>query len=132
MKAAYHSVVLFVRDIEKSKRFYNGTMQIDIDMDMGINVIPKNGITLWQINEKHIIPQTVGMNKLTHKGIGFELYFETENMKKIAATIEENGIPMVHKFHEELWGQGTIRIYDPDGNIIEIGETLRCFLTRMK
>ncbi|MCC8174194.1 MAG: glyoxalase, partial [Odoribacter sp.] len=32
---------------------------------------------------------------------------------------------------EELWGQRTIRFYDPDGHLIEIGEALPVFLTRI-
>jgi hypothetical protein len=32
---------------------------------------------------------------------------------------------------EEPWGQRTIRFYDPDNNLIEVGETLEKFVGRM-
>ena len=32
-------------------------------------------------------------------------------------------INYVHKLKEYPWGQKAIRIYDPDGHMIEIGET---------
>ena len=31
---------------------------------------------------------------------------------------------------EETWGQLTIRFYDPENNLIEIGETIPCFVKR--
>jgi len=132
MKLSYHSVVLFVKDIKKSKSFYNDVMSIETEMDMGENVILRNGITLWQVSKNHIIPQTVGLNKMKEKGYAFELCFETEDIKEIRSIVDVNHIPLVHDILEEPWGQFTLRVYDPDQNIVEIGETLKCFLTRMK
>jgi catechol 2,3-dioxygenase-like lactoylglutathione lyase family enzyme len=131
MEAKYHSVALFVHGIECSKNFYNRIMQIGIEMDMGINVVLKNGITLWQVDPNHIIPQSVGYAKIVNKGFGFELYFETEDLDAAVETIRSAGQPFVHKIHEEPWGQRTVRIYDPDKNIVEIGESMKCFLSRM-
>ena len=42
------------------------------------------------------------------------------------------------KFHstvimtEELWGKQTIRFYDPENNLVEIGETIPCFVKRFR
>ena len=132
MELSYHSVVLFVKDIQESKRFYNELMSIETEMDMGENVILRNGITLWQVNKNHIIPRTVGLNKMKEKGHGFELCFETEDIKGIKSIVDAHHIPLVHELLEEPWGQFTFRVYDPDQNIVEIGETLKCFLARMK
>lgn len=38
----------------------------------------------------------------------------------------------LHETTEELWGQQTIRFYDPENNLIEIGETTSCFVRRFK
>jgi hypothetical protein len=38
----------------------------------------------------------------------------------------------LHKETEELWGQQTIRFYDPENNLVEIGETIPCFVKRFK
>ena len=40
-------------------------------------------------------------------------------------------INKLHEMHEEPWGQKTIRFYDYDMNIIEVGEELKVFLERM-
>jgi len=36
----------------------------------------------------------------------------------------------LHKETEELWGQKTVRFYDPENNLVEIGETIPCFVKR--
>jgi lactoylglutathione lyase len=131
VKPKFHSVAIFVKDIEISKSFYKIVLDLDVEMDMGLNVILQNGITLWQIDPNHMIPKTIGLDKITKKGNGFELYFETDDINNITQRIKVDQIPMVHELIEEQWGQRTIRIFDPDGNIIEFGETLECFLRRL-
>jgi catechol 2,3-dioxygenase-like lactoylglutathione lyase family enzyme len=133
MNLHYHSVVLFVTDIDKAKHFYHKVLNIPIDMDMGSNVILKNGITLWQLDPHHIIPQQVGLDTIQHKGHGFELYFETDDdIPSTHEALHAHQVAFIHELHEEPWGQRTIRLYDPDNNILEIGETLKTFLLRMK
>ena len=65
MKPNYHSVVLFVNEIDQAKQFY---------MDVRLTLL--------------------------------------------------------HDLLEEPWGQRTIRFYDPDNNLIEVGETLETFIRR--
>ena len=38
----------------------------------------------------------------------------------------------MHNETEELWGQQTIRFYDPENNLVEIGETIPCFVKRFR
>lgn len=126
----FHSSVLYVADIKKAKQFYCEVLSIPVDMDMGLNVILKNGLTLWQIQKDNIIVKTLGLDALK-TGHKFELYFETDNLVDIERRIAELGVKTLHEIHEEPWGQNTIRVYDPDGNIVEIGEELKTFLGRM-
>jgi hypothetical protein len=37
----------------------------------------------------------------------------------------------MHDVEEETWGQKTIRFYDIGNKLIEIGETIPCFIKRM-
>lgn len=126
----YHSVVLFVKDIEKAKRFYCDYLSLPIQMDMGKNVILESGITLWEIRDDNIIVKNIGKENI---GVGArsELYFETNDLEEVIDTIGRNNIRKLHDIHEESWGQRTIRFYDYDDNIIEVGEELKAFLDRM-
>ena len=51
----FHSSVIFVNDIEKSKDFYVRLLNQEIEHDFGKNVILKNGLSLWEINPEHVI-----------------------------------------------------------------------------
>lgn len=132
MRIRYHSVVLFVGDIERAKRFYCDLLGIQIGMDMGANVILEGGITLWQMRKDHLLPQKIGLERIANKGNGFELYFETEDIQATCGALKSSRVTFLHEIHEEPWGQRTIRFFDPDDNIVEIGETLKTFLLRMK
>jgi Lactoylglutathione lyase and related lyases len=126
----FHSAVLYVHDIEKAKQFYCEVLSIPVDMDMGLNVILKNGLTLWQIQKDNIVAKTLGLDAL-RTGNKFELYFETDDIHDIERRVIAHDIRMLHGIHEEPWGQNTIRFFDPDDNIIEIGEEMKTFLGRM-
>lgn len=126
----YHSVVLYVRNIGRAKKFYCEYLSIPIEMDIGKNVILSNGITLWEISESNILVRKIGKDKI-RTGNKFELYFETDRMDGIVDLLQKHGIEKLHEVHEEPWGQRTIRFYDYDGNIIEVGEEMGVFLERM-
>jgi catechol 2,3-dioxygenase-like lactoylglutathione lyase family enzyme len=126
------SSVLFVEDIEISKRFYTETLGLVIEMDFGKNVILRGGVTIWEVQEKHIIPLELGVSNIRNKGINrFELYFETDDLEEISNKVKSRNTRLLHDIHEEPWGQRTIRFFDPDNHLIEIGEPMKVFLGRL-
>ena len=128
----YHSAVIFVSDIAQSKDFYTKVLGLRVDMDMGNNIIFSNGVLIWKMGDGHIIQKTIGADRIRNRGNGFELYFETDDIGPVFQNLTEQGVKFLHGIHEEPWGQKTVRIFDPDENIIEIGETLECFINRMR
>ena len=129
MNLKFHSSVLFIKDIEVSKHFYCDTLKLEIDTDFGNNVSLKNGLSLWQMPEWHTLNKEF-YNK-ENKNKALELYFETDNIEQIVELIISKEISQYHELTEEKWGQKTIRIFDPDNNLIEIGEKLEVFIKRM-
>jgi catechol 2,3-dioxygenase-like lactoylglutathione lyase family enzyme len=125
------STALFVRNIEISKHFYLDVLGLSIDLDFGKNVIFKNGFAIWEIQDIHIIPSKLGINKVRDNSVNrFELYFETENISQIYSILKSKNVRFLHEIHEESWGQQTIRIFDPDNHLIEIGESMKQFVGR--
>lgn len=125
------STALFIKDIEISKDFYTDVLGLSIDLDFGKNVIFTNGFAIWQIQDNHIIPTTLGLAKINDLSINrFELYFETENISQIYETLKSKNVKFLHGIHEEPWGQQTIRFFDPDNHLIEIGESMSQFVCR--
>jgi catechol 2,3-dioxygenase-like lactoylglutathione lyase family enzyme len=128
----YHSAVTFVRDIAISKEFYTKLLEQEVELDFGKNVILKGGLTLWEIQPDHIIPELLGLDTIGNKrGNRFELYFETKDIDKIYRKLEKHGVEFLHSLHEEPWGQRTVRFFDPDRHLLEIGETLETFVKRL-
>lgn len=125
------STALFVKNINISKDFYISLLEMEVDLDFGKNVIFKNGFAIWEIQENHIIPARLGLDKITDRSVNrFELYFETENITEIFETLKSRNISFLHELQEEPWGQRTIRFFDPDNHLIEIGESMRQFVRR--
>jgi catechol 2,3-dioxygenase-like lactoylglutathione lyase family enzyme len=125
------STALFVKDIEVSKHFYTGILGLTIDLDFGKNVILKNGFAIWEIRNDHIIPLNLGLDNISDTSINrFELYFETENLTEIFSVLKSKKVRFLHEIHEESWGQQTIRFFDPDNHLIEIGESMKQFVSR--
>jgi len=125
----FHSSVLFVKNINTSKHFYCNILNQEIETDFGNNVSLKGGLSLWQIPEWHSLNENFYSNKNTNKAL--ELYFESENIDLIVDLINRENITKHHDIIEESWGQKTIRVFDPDMNLIEIGESLKTFIKRM-
>jgi catechol 2,3-dioxygenase-like lactoylglutathione lyase family enzyme len=122
-------ICVFVKNIEESKRFYCEILKQKIEMDLGKNLILKDGITLWEMPKKHIL-RRFGYGKKSEIN-GYEIYFETDTIEKCYEELTEDGVVFLHDIHEESWGQRTIRFTDPDKNLIEIGESMRIFLGRL-
>ena len=103
----------------------------DYKVDFGKNVIFKSGFAIWEIQNHHIIPSTLGLEKINNTLFNrFELYFETENLPEIFELLKNRNVRFLHEIHEEPWGQHTIRFFDPDNHLIEIGESMRQFVCR--
>ena len=130
MKMNFHSTVLFVKNIEESCRFYTDVLGQEIEYDFGGNIILKCGLTLWQIQEEHVINRTL-IDKKQYDKYPMELCFETEKFENAVMNIKEAKAKLMHDVKEENWGQLTIRFYDPDNNLIEVGESLKTFITRL-
>lgn len=121
--------VLFVDDIERSKIFYTSVLGMAVVMDFGINVTLDSGIALWQIPLGH---QLGAHNKEAVKtGYSpFELCFETNDLDQAFAELHQAETRFLHEIHEENWGQRTVRFFDPDGHLVEIGEAMHVFVQR--
>ena len=127
----YRNTVLIVSDIRKSTEFYTEILNQEIEFDFESNVVFKSGISLWELRDYLPLTKMLGNERLkTSKSTKFELYFEAENLNEIENNLTEYGIHFLHHVHEEPWGQYTIRFFDPDEHLLEIGEPIEIFVTR--
>jgi hypothetical protein len=64
-------------------------------------------------------------------GNNFELYFEYDDVEQIVEKLKVENVEFVHELREQPWKQFVVRFYDPDKNIIEIGETMNHLILRL-
>ncbi len=123
--------VLFVKDIEISKDFYSNVLKQQISLDLGTNIIYKSGFAIWQIRDNHLIPSLLGLDNTPGKSVNrFELCYETDDIETVYNDLKRNNTKFLHELVEEIWGQRTIRFFDPDNHLIEVGETIEQFVLR--
>jgi catechol 2,3-dioxygenase-like lactoylglutathione lyase family enzyme len=127
-KTFYSASALFVKDIDASLKFYQDFMRLEIKDDFGPCKIFSCGIAIWKMPDNHLINQKWKREK---QNGNFEVCFETEEFDVIYEKIKQHNVPLLHDVHEETWGQKTIRVFDPDNNLVEIGETIPTFVKRM-
>jgi len=116
------NVLIVVKDIELSKAFYRDLFGLEVVTDFGGNVILTEGLVL----QEQTVWETFTDKKVVSYGNAAELYFEENDMdffiKKLSQCSYE--IEYMNPPIEHDWGQRVVRIYDPDGHIIEVGESL--------
>lgn len=132
MDVNFHSSVVFCNDLPKQREFYEKFLGQQVKQDLGGCVVFQNGFTLWQLEEKYPISRELGY---TYEPIGnrnLELCFETAAIEDAVEKVLLSDLRILHNLEEEEWGQYTIRFYDPEGNLVEIGESLRTMVKRMQ
>lgn len=113
------NILIVVKDIEKSKRFYHEMFGLDVLLDNDGNLILTEGLVLqdekvWKnFLGKDIIPESNSC----------ELYFEEQDIEAFAQKLEMlyPSVKYVNRLMTHSWGQKVIRFYDLDGNLIEVG-----------
>lgn len=132
MDIEFDSSVLFCSDVKLQRDFYENFLGQEVELDMDTCIVFKNNFTLWQLTEDYPISKELGY---TYEHIGnrnLEMCFKTDNFEDAIEKVLMSDLRILHNVEEERWGQYTIRFYDPEGNLVEIGESIPCFIRRMK
>ena len=111
--------LIVVKDIEKSRRFYEDLFGLEMLVDNDGNMVLSDGLALqeekyWkEFLGKDIIPESNSC----------ELYFEEADIEGFISKLESMypEVKYVNRLMTHSWGQKVIRFYDPDGNLIEVG-----------
>lgn len=117
----YTSTLLAVSDLGKSLRFYREVLGLEVIQDFGANVTLTGGIALQTLNTWR---EFIGGKPVTLRSHTGELYFEEEDMDGFLERLKTQEVSYVHPPLEHRWGQRVVRLYDPDGHIVEVGEDM--------
>ena len=124
----YQGVCIAVKDVSLSKKFYQDLFELKVFQDYGRN-ISFGGLSLQQDFDWLLdIPKT----SILEEPHNMELYFEEDEFDGFIAKLEQrDDIRYIGDGVKEAdWGQRSIRFYDLDGHIIEVGENMKMVVKR--
>lgn len=114
------NIVIVVKDIESSKQFYKELFGLDVILDQEGNVILTEGLVL---QEAKVWEQALGQD-VVWKNHASELYFEETDLELFLEKLQkyEREIKILSLPEAVEGARRAVRLYDPDGNMIEVGE----------
>ncbi|MCJ8053186.1 VOC family protein [Shinella curvata] len=114
----------FVRNIERSKEFYETRIGLKISGDFGDFVLFETGFAIHQGSTlERTIWGTPISDNTPYGRRNLLLYFEHDDVDAAFEAIAPH-VALIHPVERQEWGQRVFRFYDPDGHAIEIGEPL--------
>jgi catechol 2,3-dioxygenase-like lactoylglutathione lyase family enzyme len=120
--------LITVADIKRSRDFYEGLLNLKVKFDYGENVTFDGD---FAIHLQSHFSSLIDNRPIRTGGNNFELYFEFDMVDQIADLLSQNDVEFVHEVREQPWRQKVVRFYDPDMNIIEIGESMEYLSYRL-
>jgi catechol 2,3-dioxygenase-like lactoylglutathione lyase family enzyme len=122
--------ILYVKDQQKSSRFYSEILKIEPHLD-----VP--GMTEFQLSEKHILgimPER-GIKKLIGEGLPdpelangiprAELYFRVDGAEEFMARALGLGAKLLSPCQLRDWGQSAGYILDLDGHVLAFATEIK-------
>lgn len=111
--------LIVVKDIERSRQFYQELFDMTVLKDFGENVILSGGLVLqergqWErLTGKECVP-----------GYDGELFFETGNLDAFLQKLDAYSAPVtiLREVRVNSWGRRAVLLADPDGHVIEVAD----------
>lgn len=120
--------LLVVSDMERSRFFYGNLLELEVKYDFGENVTFHGD---FSIHLGSHFQKLIGQRNIQNGENNFELYFERDDLEPLVEKLKKHQIRFVHDIQEQPWHQKVVRFYDPDGHLVEIGESMQQVVTRL-
>lgn len=118
----FTTTLLAVRDMERALSFYRDIFGQKVVCDLGWNKTLTCGLTLQEHFDRIAdFPE----ESILFRPHDMELYFETEDMDGFIGLLDKHPeVERMDQLRTYPWHQRGTRIYDPDGHLIEISESM--------
>ena len=123
----FSTPLIVTADLALAKQFYQEVLGLSVVLDFGANVTLEGGVCLQTLDTWK---DFIGTEDITFSPNSSELYFVEEDFDEFLQTLSRFQLHYVHPLKEHRWGQRVVRFYDPDGHIIEVGESLAAVCRR--
>ena len=113
------NILIAVKDVEKSKKFYHDLFGLNTILNSDGKVILTEGLVL---QDEKIWRECLNKEVIS-KNHACELYFEEPDIEAFVEKLEElyPDVTYANRLMTHSWGQQIVRCYDLDGNLIEVG-----------
>lgn len=125
----YKGVCISVKDVKLSKKFYQDLFGLKVFQDYGANVSFYGGLSIQERFSEII---GVEESSIVNKPHNMELYFEVIDFDSFIDTLSghSNVVYLDKNVKVAPWGQRSIKFYDLDNHLIEVGENLCSVIDR--
>jgi catechol 2,3-dioxygenase-like lactoylglutathione lyase family enzyme len=113
--------LITVNDMERSRYFYEKVLEQKVKYDFGENITFHGD---FAVHLRSHFKELIDNKGIKDNANNCELYFEYDDLELVEKKLNHEGIKFVHGIREQSWRQRVMRFYDPDANIIEVGESL--------
>jgi catechol 2,3-dioxygenase-like lactoylglutathione lyase family enzyme len=120
----YISTLIVVEDLSASRFFYEQLLGQKVKADFGEDVVFEGEFAIHLKSHFQALLGGEAQYPITARANNGELYFETDEIETIQQRLKQAGIEFIHEIQLQPWGQRVMRLYDPDGHIVEIGEPM--------
>ena len=113
------NVLIVVKDLKRSERFYQDLFGLTKILDQDGNIILTEGLVL---QEEQIWKEAIGQEVQDCRNSS-ELYFEERDLETFKTKLDELYPDVRYEtcLAQKLVGRDFIRFRDPDGNLLEVG-----------
>lgn len=124
----YVCPLITVSDMKRAREFYENVLGQKVKYDYGENVTYEGD---YAIHLRSHFAGLINNKEIKSCSNNFEIYFEHDEVDEFAEKLKAAGVKFVHEVREQPWKQKVMRFYDPDENILEVGESLECLSYRL-
>ena len=124
------SPLIAVEDMARSRQFYEQILGQKVKFDFGVDVAFEGGLTIHLKSHFQSLLGDAAKYPITLKAHNGELYFDADDIESMYQQLQAAGVEFIEAIQEQPWGQRAMRLYDPDGHIIEIGEPIEITVRR--
>ena len=126
----------YITDLDRSRAFYEGMLGLTVLRVMSrgetpIAVAYTEGLSIWLASDAYAsLFGDASLAPHDLRGSNWENTFETDAYEELYRQLRTAGAAFLYEPRTLPWGQRGFRVYDPDGHILDISETMSACMRR--